>query len=247
MIERLVRTAVASGVVAADTAFHATAAIAAGATLGPTHPVVSWLYRDFARIALLGCGARLVSEGEEGLAAGRRYVFVSNHQSHLDPMAILATLRRHGVRFVAKDELGRIPLFGQALRATGSVFVARSDTRGDIGRLDEHGMALVRSISVLFFAEGSRSTDGKLRPFKKGAAVFALKTGMPLVPIGVHGSFEILPPGYEVKRGGTIAVSVGKPIETRRRSLDDRDALTHELHDAVRERIEGARTLAARG
>ena len=70
---------------------------------------------------------------------------------------------------------------------------------------------------------------------------------MPLVPIGVHGSFEILPPGYEVKRGGTIAVSVGKPIETRRRSLDDRDALTHELHDAVRERIEGARTLAARG
>lgn len=246
MIERLVRTAVASGVMAADTAFHATAAIAAGVTLGPTHPVVSWLYRDFARVALAGCGARLVCEGEEGLAAEARYVFVSNHQSHLDPMAILAALRRHGVRFVAKDELGRIPLFGHALRATGSVFVVRSDTRGDIGRLDEHGMALIESVSVLFFAEGSRSTDARLRPFKKGAAVFALKTGMPLVPIGVHGSFEILPPGYEVKRSGTVAVSIGKPIETRHRSLEDRDALTQELHDAVRERIEGARELAAR-
>jgi 1-acyl-sn-glycerol-3-phosphate acyltransferase len=245
MIERLVRTAVASGVVAADTMFHATAAIAAGVTLGPTHDVVSWLYRDYARVALAGCGARLVCAGEPGLEAGQRYVFVSNHQSHLDPMAILASLPRHGVRFVAKQELGRVPLFGQALRATGSVFVARDDTRGDVGRLDEHGMTLVKRISVLFFAEGGRSTDGSLRPFKKGAAVFAIKTGMPLVPIGVHGSFEILPPGYEVKRAGSIGVSIGKPIETLGRSLDERDALTQALHDAVAQRIEEAGALAA--
>lgn len=247
MIERLVRTAVAMGVVAADTAFHATAAISAGVTLGPTHDVVSWLYRDYARFALAGCGARLVCSGEEGLEAGRHYVFVSNHQSHLDPMAILASLPRHGVRFVAKQELGRIPLFGQALRATGSVFVARSDTKGDVGRLDEHGMALVRAVSVLFFAEGSRGKDGKLRPFKKGAAVFALKTGMPLVPIGVHGSFEILPPGWMVKRPGTIGVSIGKPLEIRGRTLDDRDTITQMLHDAVAEQIERAAALAARG
>jgi 1-acyl-sn-glycerol-3-phosphate acyltransferase len=246
MIERLIRTAVASSIVAADTLFHATAAIAAGVTFGPTHDVVSWLYRDYARIALAGCGARLVSAGEPGLKARQRYVFVANHQSHLDPMAILASLPRHGVRFVAKQELGRIPIFGQALRATGSVFVARDDTRGDVGRLDEHGMLLAKRISVLFFAEGGRGTDGSLRPFKKGAAVFAIKAGMPLVPIGVHGSFEILPPGYEVKRSGCIGVSIGKPIETRGRSLDEREALTQLLHDAVAERIEEARALVAR-
>lgn len=242
----MARTAFASAVVAADTLVHATAAIAAGATLGPTHGLVSWIYRDFARVALLGCGARLVSKGEDQLEADRPYVLVANHQSHLDSMAILASLPRHGVRFVAKEELGRIPLFGQALRASGSVFVARKDTQGDVGRLDEHGAALVNRVSVVFFAEGTRSTDGRLHPFKKGAAAFALKHRMALVPIGVYGSFEILPPGWEVKRSGTIGVAIGKPIETKGRSLDERELLTKTLHSAVAERIAEARELVER-
>lgn len=245
MIERVVRSAVASGLVLADTLLHAPAAILAGVALGPTHPLVSSIYRDYARLALAACGARLISAGESGLDEDRRYVFVSNHQSHLDAMAILLALPRHGLRFVAKEELGSIPLFGAALRATGNVFVARADTRSDVGRLDERGAALVRDVSVLFFAEGTRSSDGRLGPFKKGAAVFAIKSGLPLVPIGVHGSFEILPPGYEVKQPGTIAVSIGEPIGTDGLGLDRREALTRALHDAVAERIESARGLAS--
>ncbi len=243
MIDRVVRTTFASAVVAADTLVLATAAMAAGAALGPTHDLVSRIYRDFARVALLGCGARLVCVGEEQLEAERPYVLVSNHQSHLDSMAILASLPRHGVRFVAKEELGRIPLFGHALRATGSVFVARTDTRADVGRLDERGAALVKRVCVVFFAEGTRSTDGRLHPFKKGAAAFALKNRMPLVPIGVHGSYEILPPGWEVKRSGTVAVSIGKPIETAGRNLDERESLTETLRSCVAERIAEAREL----
>jgi 1-acyl-sn-glycerol-3-phosphate acyltransferase len=244
MLGRIARTTVAYGVVLADTLVHASAAIAAGAVLGPTHDVVSWIYRDYARIALAACGARLVSDGEAGLEAGRRYVFVANHESHLDALAILASLPRHGVRFVTKEELGRLPLFGAALRTTGNVFVGRADTKGDVGRLEKEGVALVKDISVLFFAEGTRSTDGTLRPFKKGAAVFALKNRMPLLPIGIHGAFEILPPGYEVKRSGTIGVAIGKPIETEGRTMDERDALTTAVRDAVAERIEQAQALA---
>lgn len=241
MIDRIVRSVVASGVVAADTLVHAPAAIAAGFALGPTHDAVSWLYRDFAKVALLGCGARLVTKGEPHLDAARRYVFVSNHQSHLDAMAILASLPRHGLRFVAKEELGDIPLFGAALRATGNVFVARADTSSDVHRLDEAGARLTKEISVLFFAEGTRSTDGRLKTFKKGAAVFAIKSGLPLVPIGVHGTFEILPPGFEVGRPGTICVCIGNPIETKGRSLEDRDAVTFELREAVASLIAEAR------
>lgn len=244
MLGRIARTTVAYGVVLADTLVHASAAIAAGAVLGPTHDAVSWIYRDYARIALAACGARLVSDGEAGLEEGRHYVFVANHESHLDPLAILVALPRHGIRFVAKQELARLPLFGAALRTTGNVFVQRSDTKGDVGRLDHEGVALAKDISVLFFAEGTRSSDGKLRPFKKGAAVFALKNGLPLLPIGVAGAFEILPRGYVVKRGGTIGVSIGEPIETDGRTLADRDALTTALRGAVAERIEHARTLA---
>lgn len=243
MIERVVRSVLATGLVVADTVVHAPAAIAAGVVLGPTHDLVSWIYRDYARLALAACGARLVTAGEEGLEDGRRYVFVANHQSHLDALAILASTPRHGMRFVAKQELGAIPLLGAALRATGNVFVGRHDTQGDVGRLDDFGSVLVEEVSVLFFAEGSRAGDGRLRPFKKGAAVFALKAGMPVVPIGVAGAAEILPPGYEVMRPGTVAVSIGEPIETLGRKLDERDALTRTLQDAVAVQVHAARRL----
>jgi 1-acyl-sn-glycerol-3-phosphate acyltransferase len=245
MIERVVRSAVSTGLVLADTLVHAPAAIVAGLAFGPTHDLVSWIYRDYARMALLACGATLRSQGEARLDPAGRYVFVANHQSHLDALAILASLPRHGLRFVAKRELGDLPLFGAALRATGNVFVGRDDTKADVGRLDEHGAALVKDISVLFFAEGSRSTDGRLRPFKKGAAVFALKAGLPLVPIGVYGAFQIVPPGYEVKRPGVVAVCIGAPIETAGAKLEERDALTHALHAAVARQIDAARALAS--
>ncbi|HBZ71626.1 MAG TPA: 1-acyl-sn-glycerol-3-phosphate acyltransferase [Deltaproteobacteria bacterium] len=238
------RTAVAMGTVALDTLVFAPSAIMASLALGPTHPLVSRFYRDFASVALAGFGARVRASGEERLHADERYVFVSNHSSHLDALAILSSLPRHGLRFVAKDQLGRVPLFGAALRTTGNVFVARSDTQRDVQALDAARDQLLRHISVLFFAEGHRSETGALGPFKKGAAMFALKTGLPLVPIGVQGAFEIYSRGYEVRRGGTIGVSIGSPIELEGRSIEERDEVTEELRRAVIEEIGHARKLA---
>ncbi len=244
--ESMTRTAVAMSVITLDTLVCGPAAIALGAALGPTHPLVSRMYREYARVALAGCGATVRAAGEPGLDPGRRYVFVANHTSHLDALAILTALPRHGLRFVAKDDLSRVPVFGQALRATGNVFVARSDTQRDIRALEEARRELVRHISVLFFAEGHRARSGELAPFKKGAAVFALKTRLALVPIGVHGAFDICPPGFEVKRSGAIGVAIGDPIEVRGRRLADRDALTDEVRDAVQKRMAEARDLASR-
>ncbi len=240
------RTGLAMGTVALDTLVFAPSAIAVGLTLGPTHPLVSRFYREFARVALAGFGARVRSAGERHLDPGERYVFVSNHSSHLDALAILVSLPRHGLRFIAKDELGRVPLFGAALRTTGNVFVARSDTQRDVRALDAARDELLRHISVLFFAEGHRSETGALGPFKKGAAMFALKTGLSVVPIGVQGAFEIYSRGYEVKRGGTIGVSIGTPIETKGRAVEERDEVTEELRHAVIEEIGRARELADR-
>lgn len=241
--ETLVRSGVASAVAVGGTLLFAPAAIALGTLRGPGDPRVSWCYRAFARLAMGGCDARLRTNGDDHLDRRRHYVFVSNHQSNLDPLAIVAALPHHTVRFVAKRELRRIPLFGYALEATGNVFVERSDTRRDVHTLDAQ-RKLLRRVSVLFFAEGSRGNGPEVGPFKKGAAVFAIKNRMPLVPIGVHGAFEIHPPGYEVKRGGTIGVSVGEPIEVKPFSLEDRDRLTAELRNAVLRRVEAARDLA---
>jgi len=221
------------GAIAADTVWAAPAAIALGAALGPTHEAVSGVYRQFAWLMLVACNAELHVLGEDRLDADECYVFASNHASHLDALALLAALPRHGLRFVAKRELGRIPLFGQALRATGNVMVERSDARHDVLALDAAQRELTRRISVLFFAEGTRSEDGKLQPFKKGAAAFALKAQLPLVPVGVAGTHDILPRGYAVGTGGRVVVSFGAPIPTTGRSFDEREALTHELRAAV--------------
>jgi 1-acyl-sn-glycerol-3-phosphate acyltransferase len=246
-LEGLLRSAVAGGTVAADTLVAAPTAIAAGMALGPTHGLVSRCYREFARVALLGFGARVATNGDAHLDPASRYVFVSNHASHLDALAILRALERHPLRFVAKEELGRIPLFGAALRATGNVFVRRRDTERDLSALDAAGRELLGSISLLFFAEGTRSTTGALGPFKRGAAAFAVKAGLPLVPIGVHGSADIYARGFEVKRAGTIGVAVGAPLEVAGCSLDDRDALTAALRAAVQALVEEARALAGAG
>lgn len=243
----VLRGGLALGTVLADTAVFAPTAVVLAAALGPTHPLVSACYRGFARTALLGFRARVCTNGDAHLPPDRRYVFVSNHSSHLDAPAILCALARHPVRFVAKDDLGRIPLFGWALRATGNVMVRRSDTAGDVRRLDDAQDTLLQAVSVLFFAEGTRSPTGELREFKRGAAAFALKSGLELVPIGVHGSFDIYARGFEVKRGGAIGVAIGPPIASRDRGLDDRDALTAHLRAAVLEQVAQARELAAEG
>jgi 1-acyl-sn-glycerol-3-phosphate acyltransferase len=233
------RTALGAAVAGLDTALFAPTAIAASLLLGPTHPFVNRCYREWARLVLLGCGASLRTNGDAHLPRDRHFVFVANHLSDLDAPAIIAALAQHPVRFVAKQELARIPLFGQALRATGNVIITRTDTQTDVARLDE-GSGLVERVSVLFFAEGTRSRSGETGPFKRGAAAYALKTGLPLVPVGVAGTFEILPRGAEIRGAGPVGVSVGEPIEASGEA--DRTALTAVLRERVLAEIERARS-----
>jgi 1-acyl-sn-glycerol-3-phosphate acyltransferase len=240
----ILRTGLGLSVVGLDTAIFGTGVIVAAPLLGATHPFVNACYRAWGRGVLLGCGARLRTRGADRLDPAGRYVFVANHLSDLDPPAILASLRHHAVRFVAKEELARIPLLGQALRAGGNVVISRSDTRGDVARLDAQRELLER-VSVFFFAEGTRSATGELGPFKRGAAAFALKAGMPLVPVGVHGTLEILPRGLRVQRWGTVGVSIGEPVPVEGESLEARAALTELLRERVRAEIDKAKELAA--
>ena len=155
----ILRTGLGLSVVGLDTVIFGTGVIVGASLLGATHPFVNGCYRAWGRGVLLGCGARLRTRGADRLDRAGRYVFVSNHVSDLDPPAIFASLRHHAVRFVAKEELARIPLLGQALRAGGNVVISRSDTKGDLARLDAQRELLER-VSVFFFAEGTRSPTG---------------------------------------------------------------------------------------
>jgi len=211
---------------------------------GGVAPVIHGFYQAFNRVVLWAFRVTLEVAGLERLERGGRYVVVPNHQSLLDVPALVCALREHPLRFVAKQQLGRIPIFGRALKRSGTVFVTRSETKTDLERMHTARAELLKHVSVLFFAEGTRSATGQLGPFKRGAAVFAVQTGLPIVPVGIAGSYEILPRGLRVRTpGGTIAVSVGAPIETGGRSVAEREVLTEEIRAAVVKELERARRL----
>lgn len=151
------------------------------------------------------------------------YVFMSNHQSHLDVLAAMHALPEFQLRWVAKKELADVPVFGWALRHAGHVIIDRSDRSQSVESL-RAAAAQMRAAgsSVIIFPEGTRSTTpDALLPFKKGGFMLAIESGIPIVPIVVRGSRALLPPGSWRNEPGEIEVVVGAPIPVAGRPRDE--------------------------
>ena len=219
---------------------HCLAAIAL-ALVGASTSSVHACYVGFARACLRVAGTRLTVRGAERADPGAAYVVVSNHESAWDPVCLVAALPDVLLRFVVKRPIMRIPVFGQALRLTGNVTVVRTQTEADVQRLRE-GMALrAPEISMLFFAEGTRSRDRRLHRFKMGAFATAISEGLPVLPVAVAGTFEIWPKGTLRLRRAPVAIEIGAPIPTAGLAFEDRAALRDTAHDAVEALREHAR------
>jgi len=221
------------------------AAVGSSAAVGPVVIALSAgrperadpVIRGWCNAVLAAAGVREEIHGLENLPTGT-CVLVCNHQSNFDAPFVFARLPKH-IRFVAKQELYRIPVFGHAVKAMGNIRVERTGSEADHHRIDAAVEQVRTRTSILFFAEGTRSTDGKLRPFKKGAAILAIDAQVPIVPIAIAGAHEITPKGsLWVHSGRPLVLSVGKPIPTAGLSRDDRDSLTEWAHDAVAELLE---------
>jgi len=183
-------------------------------------------------IILAATRVKTRSVGLEKIREGCSYVIVSNHQSHFDILALVAELPII-VRFIAKQELRRTPLFGHAVALTGCIYVDRSDPAKAVKSLQDGIRGLHAGISMLFFAEGTRSRDGKIGAFKKGGFRTAQVAGWPILPVVVHGSRKVLPPGELMVTPGMIEVEVLEPVpaeEVQTRPWE-------EIMEEVRQRI----------
>jgi 1-acyl-sn-glycerol-3-phosphate acyltransferase len=148
------------------------------------------------------------------------------------------------VRFVAKKQLRKIPLFGWGAERMGHVFIDRRDPHGAAKAISARLEKGLGGVGLFFFAEGTRSTTDEMLPFKKGAAVAALTSGLDCVPIGVAGAQQVLPPkGFPLFRPGPIAVVFGEPIPIAGHEIDDRDRLVAEQRAAVEQCVRRAREL----
>lgn len=199
-------------------------------TLIDEHAPDPVLFR-WADLVLKVTGVKTACRGLEHLPTGN-FVLCANHQSNFDVVVMFRHIHRH-MRFVAKQQLRRVPILGSAMQLAGNVFVDRSGGEGDKERLREAARAVRERVSVVFFAEGTRSDDGVLKPFKKGAAIMALEAQVPLVPVALAGTHAILPKGTLSIRPRPAALVIGAPIETKGLSIDARDDVTARAHAAV--------------
>ena len=168
--------------------------------------VMGWWGRAFVRLG----GWKLRVEGMENLPSGGA-VLVSNHQSVVDIPMLLAAFPRP-VGFLAKRELGEIPLFGKAMAAAGNLFVDRDDPRDAVRMLREAGARLRDGRLVVVFPEGTRSGDGSIGEFQLGAFYLAQKSGAPVVPVYLDGGYRAIPKGGFRVRSADLLVRVLPPL-----------------------------------
>lgn len=191
----------------------------------------------WARVMLLASNARVEIIGKDKIKKGQSYVIISNHQSVFDILAIVTSL---GIqyRWTIKKEVLKIPLFGHALYASRNIFIDRSNPERARASIRKGLDRLPAGVSVIFFAEGTRSHDGRLRDFKKGGFVVALERNFPILPITVNGSRNVLPKGSIVFKPGRIKVIVGDPIDTHGFTQDTMERLMARTREVVQSNLE---------
>lgn len=179
----------------------------------------------------------LVVKGLERLDLSQPYLFMSNHQSLYDIPILFAALKGR-LRMVAKHELFRVPIWGQALAVSEFISIDRKDRFKAVQSLKEAGRIMQSGINVWIAPEGTRSRDGKLQPFKKGGFMLALETGAKIVPVVIKGADRVIPPkSFRLRLGQRVEVEFGDPIDASAYAVEERQALMQAVRDWMEPRL----------
>jgi len=179
----------------------------------------------------------LIATGMERVPPGRAYVYMSNHQSHLDIPMLYATLPSPTIRMLAKKELFQIPLWGRGLRAAEFVEVDRSNHTRAVQSIEYAAKLLRDGVSIYLAPEGTRSRDGRIGKLKKGGFHLARDTQTPIVPVAIRGTIDILPRGSRVmNKGKTVEVTIGAPLAVEGRDIS---TMMDEVATFLKQHVDG--------
>jgi 1-acyl-sn-glycerol-3-phosphate acyltransferase len=170
-------------------------------------------------------------EGVENIPAGV-CVFASNHASNLDPLVYFPAIPRR-ISVLIKKELLRIPILSAGMRAAKFVAVDRADREAAAACVDQAVRYLHEGLSFAVFAEGTRSPDGRMRPFKKGAVLMAIQAGVPIVPVAIAGTQNLMRKGSRRINPGQVTIHFGNPVDAAQFPIDRRSDLLAELESRV--------------
>jgi len=163
---------------------------------------------------------------------GTSYIIISNHQSHYDIITLVTTL---GIqyRWIIKKEILKLPIFGYALYASRNIFIDRSNTTSAIESINKGFDRLPKGVSVMVFAEGTRSPDGQIHEFKKGGFATAVRRKIPILPVTINGSRRVMRKGSFTLKPGKIQIVIGDPIDTSSYTTDTVQDLINKTRQTI--------------
>jgi 1-acyl-sn-glycerol-3-phosphate acyltransferase len=176
-------------------------------------------------------GVRVRVEGREKIPE-EVCLFVANHTSSADAPAVIGAIPRR-IAVLLKESLFKWPIVGQAFTLAHFIPVNRKDRESAISSVEKAAEAMRAGQSFLIYPEGTRSPDGRLQEFKKGAVVLAIKAGVPVVPVLCSGAQRVMAKRSMVIHAGEILVEFLDPIDASKYSWEERDILNQRVHDAM--------------
>jgi 1-acyl-sn-glycerol-3-phosphate acyltransferase len=207
-------------------------AATAVAALWGTWGAAEAVRRAWTRSVLAASFVKVEVRGCEHLDPAATYIFCANHRSYFDPPLLIAALPCP-VRFIAKKSLFSVPFLGWGMRLQGDIPIDRGNVRAAARSLTLAEKVARGGTSLVVFPEGERSSSGGPQPFLSGAFQLAIRTQLPVVPVAISGTREILPPGSLAIRSGRAKVLIGAAVSTEGLHASDRDALAGRVEQAV--------------
>ena len=200
-------------------------AIIAG-IFNPYGVIVNGVIRNWAKFLLWVAGTKVDVHGLEKLDPKQPYIYMVNHQSNFDILALSANIP--GIsRYIAKKELFKVPFFGLGMKLAGIIKINRSNKEQAKESINKEAVDRInKGVSVIIFPEGTRSRDGKIHPLKKGGIILAIEGHIPIVPTVLSGTFHIMNKSSLKLKRGRIRLEFLDPIHTDNYTYEDRNELT---------------------
>jgi 1-acyl-sn-glycerol-3-phosphate acyltransferase len=200
--------------------------------------------RFWAKSVLLVSRAKVTVRGSHHIDPCATYIYMANHQSMFDILALLGYLPVQ-FRWLAKKELFQIPVFGQSMARVGYISIDRSNRKSAYNSIQEAAQKIAQGVSVVIFPEGTRSADGQIKSFEAGGFHLAIRSGRPIVPVVICGTHHIMPKGSLRIRPGRILVSIHPPVETASCNSKTKKVLRDTVRSIMKQDLEKIRASQA--
>jgi 1-acyl-sn-glycerol-3-phosphate acyltransferase len=188
--------------------------------------------RIWAKYILAASNIKVTVKGLSNLNRTGSYIYMPNHVSNFDIPVLQAYLPVQ-FRWLAKAELFKIPIFGYAMKRAGYISINRFDRKSAIQSLNNAAEIIRNGTSVIIFPEGTRSQNQNIQSFKKGGFVLAIDSGVPIIPVIIHGTWRIMQKKHILVRPGNVVLEIKKPINTSDYTRETKDDLMEKVRNIV--------------